>query len=136
MDDTWRYIRERRVYRNPWDGTSTDSSESNEKHSLASTGELITDRLHEEIGLQCGCVGKPPGGYCSCCRRLNCVQCYGHCSGPDCNRPIGICCAIFDEDSDEPRKRYCRSCYEKLVRRRWTDLITKTLLAPFIEFKN
>ena len=80
-------------------------------------------------------LGATIDGTSSVCHGPTCADCYGHCAGADCSRPIGPCCDIWAEDPEGRKVRFCRDCYERAVRKRCAWLVTTTILSPFIRFE-
>ncbi len=118
-----------RVVHNPWDKTERDVEAEEISHSLADTGGIESQSVIRQVACHCGCI-KPPGGFCSSCQGIICVDCFARCDG--CSRPVGPCCDNLIQDENLRTIRLCKECSNTLKRRNASKSFLRLISHPFV----
>lgn len=106
---------------------------AHENDVLSDHGSIDTVSKRRRYFCDCGC-NKPAGGRCAECRALSCVECHGRCQA--CASPLCLEHSVFVDGPDGRRQRFCRACYERLVRRERWRKVGRFLFSPFVHFED
>lgn len=124
----------RKVVHDPWDRQEEPIRHADVAHVISADGALESANVERDFALGCGCLGKPPAGYCCVCEKPICGDCFGHCESDGCGRPLCRRHSLrFDGPNGKPH-RLCRGCYETVARHRHLQRVGRMLLSPFIRF--
>lgn len=122
------------VVRNPWTGEVRPVTSSETTHALSRSGLLRSCRVDQQVGCGCGCVAAV-GGFCSVCNTTVCVSCTAQGRCPVCMR---LACPahlkLFSAPTMRVETRLCPDCHESASRHYLLRRVTRSLLAPFVEF--
>lgn len=118
-----------RIVHNPWDRTESDVEAEETRHSLTDSGGIESQTVITQVACHCGCIA-PPGGYCSNCQGVICVNCFHRCDG--CSRPVGPCCSVLVQDENLRTVRLCKECSDALKRKNALKISLKLILLPFL----
>ena len=113
--------------RNPWDQHEQELRQEDVAQALSDQDGVEIHKIVRSFATSCGCVDKPPGGYCADCppeTRPVCQECFSHCS--DCGKPI---CRRHGS-----KREKCNDCHETGSRKQLTQRIVQTLVRPFVRF--
>jgi hypothetical protein len=128
MEELIRSILGANLARNPWTAEFTGIGGTEERNLLGAAGGIESYQTARQTACYCGCL-KPPGGFCSVCSQVICVDHFVHCQ--ECARPLWIRYTQRSQDDAGREIRLCRRCYDRARRER----IRNWFLSPFVEFK-
>lgn len=114
----------------PWGFGEKIASQVEVFHFLSDAGEIISYHTERQVAFDCGCLGKPVGGYCIECmsegfRGLICSECFSHCR---CGRPICQSHSGFISFGGCEGLRLCGLCYRNEMRRLMFNKVMNFLL--------
>jgi len=92
---------------------------------LSDMGSVDSRSVTHKSFLDCGC-DKPAASRCNECGGLSCESCQGHCQ--KCKKPICLEHSYFTQDNEKGEIRFCRSCYDRVVRKRMLKNIFGALI--------
>ena len=135
-----RRIKKIIVSRNP-DNTVSSLGGTDEIHIDSDTDESLESIYYEEkLNHHCGCFAAP-GGRCSECGVISCVNCHRHCGGTDSRAALGCGKPLCREHTryitllDGQSLPLCKGCLSKITRKKQWNRVGKLLLAPFVELE-
>ncbi len=123
------------VVHNPWDRREGDISAEEVRHFLADSGGIESHRTIRHAACHCGCI-KPPGGFCSACQEMICVDCFSRCEA--CGKPVGPWCSGLIQNTTGQILYLCRECSSSVKRRKIFRAISfpfRMFLSLFVEFE-
>ncbi len=126
----------RKVVHDPWGRQEEPVAHEDTAHAVSPDGALESSSVERQFALGCGCLGKPPAGFCSVCDRILpvCSDCFHHCANDGCGRPLCRRHAISVEGSGGTHLHMCQRCFEATARKRLLGRVGRTLLSPFVQF--
>ncbi len=124
----------RRVVHDPWDRQEQQVAHEDTAHAVSPDGALESASVERQFALGCGCLGKPPAGFCAICEKHVCLDCFGHCDAAGCGRPLCRRHSVWMDRQDGKPLRMCPSCHESATRKRLIGRVGRTLLSPFVRF--
>lgn len=128
MDEPIQSDRERRVVSNAWNDLETEVGRQDKAHFLTENDGIRSLTTDHQIALSCGCVAEP-GGACSQCFGVVCVNCLRRCS---CGAPLGPCHARASYDAQGNIIHSCPTCHTALKNHR----SRRSFLSFFIRFRD
>ena len=133
-----RRIKKLIISRNP-DNTVINLGGSDEIHiDSDQDGALESIYCEQILNHHCGCFA-PPGGRCSECGVISCINCHCHCGGDanltslGCGKPLCREHSHYIILADGQSLPFCQNCYSKIVRQNRRKKIQKALLSPFVQ---
>ena len=125
----------RKVVHDPWDRQEEQVAHEDTAHAVSPDGALQSASVERQFALGCGCLGKPPAGFCAICEKPVCSDCFGHCDSDGCGRPLCRRHSVRIDGPNGKAIRLCHHCCEFATRKRLIRSVGRTLLSPFVRFE-
>lgn len=133
MDPIRREQRAKTV-RAPWSSREQPLVHEDTAHVVSDAGGLESASVERHTALGCGCLGKPPAGFCGLCEQPVCGDCFCHCQRHGCGRPLCRRHAMQLAGPDGSVLNVCTFCHEESTRERFVRRVGQFLLSPFFKF--